>query len=336
MSHHIKRIGYHFRPEVVAEVVNELDYQFIRGQFIKTSELEAQLNDSRIAQIMARQGYTWRQQTPGHESTPQVRDAIRELFPRIPELDVNDIIRLAWEEGSQRVGTSRELDLPQRVQLATIARIRHTYTDYDRLLRAFGWEHARSLVEADCIRKLMEWRAEQDPENDEFEQIWRNIIVIDDDDQNDKHGAADSDEADDEDSAAEAGNSSDSSVEITGSLASGNDLGMESVDESSYGVVNRFQPTATWQDKQAKATERARQGLQVVREQLRQAAPLQHPCVRIPNLRVACAYDDRHPNSIQVEGGPHHAPSTITLNGKVYLRDNVSRLSAYLSFEWLY
>lgn len=194
---------------------------------------------------MARHGLTWDQSIP-QENNEQARAAIKELFPRIPEDDLNAILKHAWEEGTNRVGTNSTIELPRRVQLATIARIRHEYTDYDRLLRAFEWKEARALVEPTCLKKLIEWRGENEDDNDnELEEIVRETIVIDDDDdvgprRHRRHGS----EADDEDSAADIdqGYASDTSLEISHQPAAVEDLGAESHDERSRRFLDRHQP----------------------------------------------------------------------------------------------
>lgn len=71
------------------------------------------------------------------------------------------------------------------MQLATIARIRHTYTDYDKLLKLVSWKEARQIVEPMSLTKLIEWRGEQDDDAQDFEEILRETIVIDDDDDED-------------------------------------------------------------------------------------------------------------------------------------------------------
>lgn len=183
VSHHIQRIGYHFRNEAVEEACGQLRYHIIEGRFVSEAELQRRQNNSFLARVMAKYGI--RNVSEAYKETPaQVAGAIKELFPKIPEKDLDEIVNHAWAEGSSRVGTASDLDLPRRVQLAVIARIRHNYTDYDRLLKAFDWPHARKEVEADCLKKLIEWRGEQDEdgEDDGLEEIVRETIVVDDDD----------------------------------------------------------------------------------------------------------------------------------------------------------
>jgi hypothetical protein len=193
VSHHILRVGYHFRAEVVEDACVDLDYVNVRGKFVKQTEANMQ---SILARTMMNHGL---RPVPGaglapeRETNDQIRAAVKELFPRIPDDDLEAIIRHAWEEGSKRVGNNAFLTLPRRVQLATIARIRHQYTDYDRLLRAFEWKQARLEVEPMCVAKLLEWRGENESD-DQVEEIVREVIVIDDDDDddddNDNHSAS--------------------------------------------------------------------------------------------------------------------------------------------------
>lgn len=87
------------------------------------------------------------------------------------------------------------------MQLATIARIRHTYTNYDRLLRETSWHEARKRVEPESLAKLVEWRGEHDENEDDIEDILRETIVIDDDDNDSTAsvGGPEGHEADNED-----------------------------------------------------------------------------------------------------------------------------------------
>lgn len=73
--------------------------------------------------------------------------------------------------------------MARRVQLAVVAHIRHTYTEYDHLLKVGSWSEARSKVEHVSLAKLREWRDEAD--SDELEETFREVIVIDDDDDDD-------------------------------------------------------------------------------------------------------------------------------------------------------
>ena len=83
------------------------------------------------------------------------------------------------------------LPLPRRVQLAVVAHIRHMYTDYDRLLKEVPWQAARLSVEQQTLSKLAEWRGERDDPN-ALEEILREVIVISEDEDDDREGASES------------------------------------------------------------------------------------------------------------------------------------------------
>ena len=240
------RIGYHFHSEVVEQAVQDLRYTVHKGQFVKEDDLAKKARESAMAKTLDKWGITMQDVGTGDdasESPEQVRGAIKELFPKIPEDDLEEIVKHAWEEGTGRVGGAKALDLPRRVQLAVIARIRHTYTDYDRLLRAFEWSEARKMTEPVSLQKLIEWRGEHDvEEDDQLEEMVRETIVIDDDDNGDEtETAANGSEADDEDSAAEQGDNSDASIEVTHHLADDTDIGGESTYEGQQSFLRRFQ-----------------------------------------------------------------------------------------------
>ncbi|GAB7348429.1 hypothetical protein MBLNU459_g6852t1 [Dothideomycetes sp. NU459] len=138
---------------------------------------------------------------------------LRELFPKIPEDDLEEIYVRAWQEGANTVGNANHMPLSRKVQLATIARIRHTYTTYDKLLREVGWLNARKQVEQICLAKIVEWRGEHDNDPEELEEVLRETIVIDEDDIDDEQANADDE--------------SDSSMELVQQTVAPNDLSVD-------------------------------------------------------------------------------------------------------------
>ena len=79
------------------------------------------------------------------------------------------------------MGTSFELSLQRRVQLAVVAHIRHVYTDYDKLLKEVDWGVARSMVEQRSLDVVAKWIKEVN-NTEAYEDILREVIVIPDDD----------------------------------------------------------------------------------------------------------------------------------------------------------
>jgi hypothetical protein len=69
------------------------------------------------------------------------------------------------------------------VQLAVVAHIRHVYTDYDKMLKTGSWMQARQSVEHVSLAKLKEWRDEAGEASNEIEDTFREVIVLDDDDE---------------------------------------------------------------------------------------------------------------------------------------------------------
>lgn len=268
LSHHVHRIGYHFNSEVLEQAVADLNYTSYKGRFVKEEDLAKKRQESLTAQILLKHGIRMNEMS-NEESHEQVRAAIKELFPKIPVDDLEGIVKHAWEEGTGRVGSAQALDLPRRVQLAVIARIRHKYTDYDRLLRAFEWKEARQMTEPVSLQKLIEWRGEQDVEDDgQLEEMVRETIVIDDED-DDSATLPDGSEADDEDSAAEQGDNSDASIEVINHLADDTDIGGESTYETRRPVFHRPQRRSRRLQRQQDA---ARQKIAAAHEQRRMYA----------------------------------------------------------------
>lgn len=128
----------------------------------------------------------------------EARDAIKDLFPNIPQHDLYQIIktafqkvslpgapqrrkRLTFRQGQRKVGTATELPLARRAQLAVVAHIRHLYTDYDRLLKLKSFQEARSAVEQTTLAKVIEWRGDDENGQTVLEDVFREVIVISDD-----------------------------------------------------------------------------------------------------------------------------------------------------------
>ena len=86
------------------------------------------------------------------------------------------------------MGTSGDLSLVRRAQLAVTAHIRHVYTDYDRLLKLIKWAEARKQVQQNCLDVLVQWRGDDDDDG-EIADILQEVIVIPDDDDDDDDGS---------------------------------------------------------------------------------------------------------------------------------------------------
>ena len=310
MSHHVHRIGYHFRSEVIDQASSDLRYVNWYGRLVREADIQAQVEQSRIAEIMRRNGLQPRKVE--QETPEQVRACIKELFPATPDADVDNIFRHAWEKGSGRVGTASNMDLPRRVQLATSARIRHKYTDYDQLLRAFDWSYARAEVEPHCLRKLIEWRGENATEDDGvLEEIVRETIVIDDDSDDDVGMHTAGSEADDEDS------DNESVKFVSERIAVGGDFRPESVNEPGkqlFGRPRAYVPRTIAQD------DLARQKIAAARQSMRS-----HGAASVINASTGPYTNGVIGSGATVPAPPAYgarsmAPNTVVVDGQIYYR----------------
>ncbi|KGO65134.1 protein of unknown function DUF2293 [Penicillium italicum] len=194
LSQHVHRIGYHFPSTVVAAVCSELGFYLTStGKTVPstfpTDRIENPTQaDSEISQITL---------------NTEARDALKDLFPNIPDKDLNQIIKTAFQKGQKKVGTATELPLARRAQLAVVAHVRHVYTDYDRLLKTTSFHEARGVVEHTTLAKVIEWRGDDENGQTVLEDVFREVIVISDDE----------DSESEEDAAASAGHQN-TSVEI--------------------------------------------------------------------------------------------------------------------------
>ncbi|KAI0590177.1 DUF2293 domain-containing protein [Pyrenophora tritici-repentis] len=172
LSHHVHRVGHHFPMRIVNLACSKFGYDYdIRKGLRKTNDRE-----NWIAQRF--EAYSSRQANQGGPTTERetkmyIHDAVREMFPKIPEADLQAIVDHAFEEGTDRVGNAKGLSLARRVQLAVVAHIRHMYTDYDKLLKSDGWQAARAQVEHVSLAKLKEWRDEAGEQSNELEETFR-------------------------------------------------------------------------------------------------------------------------------------------------------------------
>ena len=176
LSKEVHRIGFHFPTTVVDEVCAHYGISLsASGTLIK--------EEDRQSFHQRRQGKNQRPDDMKDQITinTEARDAIKDLFPNIPDNDLHQIIKTAFQRGQKKVGTATELPLIRRAQLSVVAHVRHVYTKYDSLLRKVQWNEARSMVEAPTLRKLVEWRGDDDNGKEALEDVLREVIVISDD-----------------------------------------------------------------------------------------------------------------------------------------------------------
>ncbi|KAE8841719.1 hypothetical protein PTNB73_06089 [Pyrenophora teres f. teres] len=188
LSHHVHRVGHHFPMRIIELACSKFGYDYdIRKGLRKTNDRENWIA-RRFEAYSSRQA-NHEGPTTERETKIYIHDAVREMFPKIPETDLQAIVNHAFEEGTDRVGNAKGLSLARRVQLAVVAHIRHMYTDYDKLLKSAGWQAARAQVEHVSLAKLKEWRDEAGEQSNELEETFREVIVIDDDDKDDDDDA---------------------------------------------------------------------------------------------------------------------------------------------------
>ncbi|KAL5118131.1 hypothetical protein ACEQ8H_003966 [Pleosporales sp. CAS-2024a] len=217
LSHHVHRVGHHFPLEIVNLACSKFGYTYDEEQGLQKDKSRDRTNwiARGIEEYSSRQQLRGRPSTE-NESKEHIRGAVREMFPKIPEADLDSIVTHAFEEGTNRVGNAKELSLARKVQLAVVAHIRHVYTDYDKILKTGTWALARQSVEHVSLAKLIEWRDEAGEPSNEIEDTFREVIVLDDDD--DSSEAASSATPDEREQ----------SMEIVSSRATARDLQPES------------------------------------------------------------------------------------------------------------
>ena len=216
-----------------------MGYVPYKGIFIAAADHAQKQYDSVIASAFAKQGVTYNgdQAKRNKESPEQIRAAIKELFPKIPQHDLDEVVAHAWDKKTTRVGRAKDLTLPQRAQYAVVARIRHKYTDYDTLLAAkwADWKTCRKEVEPFTLEKVIEWRGETDDDDEGLEEIVRETIVINDDDDDDDDAPI----VINSDDSSDTGYASDTSIEISSRPAAAEDLRAEEASERDHAFFRR-------------------------------------------------------------------------------------------------
>ncbi|KAK1988268.1 hypothetical protein LZ30DRAFT_50432 [Colletotrichum cereale] len=178
LSLQIHRVGYHIRENIVDRALAELGLTDVY-----VPELIGQGDGGLVEKIPDDQT----------EIDKQADAALRELFPRIPNTDRQQIIDHAFQKGRQFkgdpvVGLQQDLSLSRRVQLAVLAHIRHNHTRYDELLRETTWHNARRATEQLCLDILVKWRGDDENGRNQLDEILREVVVLSDDSDDEDSG----------------------------------------------------------------------------------------------------------------------------------------------------
>ena len=183
------RVGYHFPTEVVSLVCAQYGIRLDnRGRVIK----EHGQNDDNFMRLQINGEVILNEKIRDQvDINTEAKEIITDLFPRIPDKDMFQIIKTAFQLGTGKVGTADEIPLVRRAQLSVVAHIRHVYTDYDRLIRRIPYNEARHKVEEPTLGKLVEWSADEGASEEDrrrAEELFREVIVLSDDDASDSEG----------------------------------------------------------------------------------------------------------------------------------------------------
>ncbi|EXJ77568.1 hypothetical protein A1O3_09795 [Capronia epimyces CBS 606.96] len=186
LSREVHRVGFHFPTSVVAQVCAHYGIRLTSGGKV----IDETKDDKLFMQVY---------QNPGHRPVEGEKDqvtinteakqTIKDLFPNIPDKDLFQIIKTAFQKGDNKVGTADEIPLVRRAQLSVVAHIRHMYTQYDKLLRKVPYNDARHMVEQDTLKKLIEWRGDEETTDEATQRaaddLLREVIVISDEEDSD-------------------------------------------------------------------------------------------------------------------------------------------------------
>ncbi|KAL7624867.1 hypothetical protein AAE478_004081 [Parahypoxylon ruwenzoriense] len=86
------------------------------------------------------------------------RHSILSQFPQIPSNELPKVVSQAMKKGSGRVGRTGKLDIAEKTRLAVHAHVRHTHTEYDKLLRnGVPREQARNQIREMVDKMMKTW-----------------------------------------------------------------------------------------------------------------------------------------------------------------------------------
>ncbi|KIX95332.1 uncharacterized protein Z520_08849 [Fonsecaea multimorphosa CBS 102226] len=181
LSREVHRVGFHFPTRIVDQVCAHYGIRLnSEGKVIDES------NDDNFFSKVYRNSNGQRPVEEKDQITinTDAKQTIKDLFPNIPNNDLYQIIKTAFQLGDRRVGTANELPLVRRAQLSVVAHIRHNYTQYDKLLRQMPYNEARHMVEKETLVKLVEWRGGEDTTLESTtgaaDDLLKEVIVISD------------------------------------------------------------------------------------------------------------------------------------------------------------
>lgn len=167
--HELNRIGYHFRQTIFEEArdrfaANGTHFDIHRPK--KPGEPEPIPRTQK-------------------EVDAQADAVLRDLFNRIPNIDRREIVDHSFRigghyRGEKTVGQADDITLARRVQLATLAHIRHRHTRYDKLLKESRWANARKAVLDLCRDIIFKWRGDEETGRDQLSEILCEVIELSD------------------------------------------------------------------------------------------------------------------------------------------------------------
>lgn len=97
LSHHVHRVGHHFPILIIDLACVKFDYTYDEVQGLRRARPGENTNwfAQRVKDYSSRQAI---QGVPVEETIDYIRGAVRELFPKIPEVDLTSIVNHAFKE----------------------------------------------------------------------------------------------------------------------------------------------------------------------------------------------------------------------------------------------
>jgi hypothetical protein len=115
LSHHVHRVGHHFPIEIVNLACSKFGYVYDEQRGLRKLTSAPNWIARGFEDYSSRQVLHGRPKTKS-ENKEDTRGAIREMFPKIPETDLNSIVNHAFEEVFASHHTIRAVLTLSRVQ----------------------------------------------------------------------------------------------------------------------------------------------------------------------------------------------------------------------------
>lgn len=108
LSHHVHRVGHHFPLDIIQLACSKFGYTYGENSGLQKDKSHDRTNwIAKRVEAYSSRNLLHSRPTSVKEDKEHTRGAIREMFPKIPEADMDSIVNHAFEEVHSSAGTSQ-------------------------------------------------------------------------------------------------------------------------------------------------------------------------------------------------------------------------------------